>query len=161
MNVNRTCPALTNLPAITLTIGTFCRLDSLLAAEATGSWRPVAQLARKLKQSIVMDEDQIPSSVATMHARIEFRTDASVSHVATLVYPGEGHLYEDALSILTPVGSALLGLSERQSMSFAAPDGTTRTVTVLRILYQPEAERRRRNRRRSDERLGAVPLEAI
>jgi regulator of nucleoside diphosphate kinase len=133
-----------------------------LAADADGgSWRPLAQLAQKLKQAIVMDEDQVPPSVATMHSRIEFRVDASARDAATLIYPGEGHLHEDALSILTPIGSALLGLSEGQSISIAAPDGTARTVTVVRILYQPEAERRRRRRTRLEERFEFAPLEAI
>ena len=163
MNVSQTCRTPTNVPAnlpvIRISIWNFCRLDSLLIADMDGgSWRA---LALKLQQSIVMDDDQIPPSVVTMHSRIEFRTDASVTQVVTLVYPGESYLYEDALSILTPIGSALLGLSEGQSMSFAAPDGTTRTVTILRILYQPEAERRRRSKTHLDERLGVVLLEAI
>jgi hypothetical protein len=61
--------------------------------------------------------------------------------IVTLVYPGERHLFDDGLSVVTPVGAALIGLAEGQSLSYPMPDGAARTITVEKILYQPEAAR--------------------
>jgi regulator of nucleoside diphosphate kinase len=78
-----------------------------------------------------------------MWSRVEFRIEgAAITQVATLVYPGEGHLYEDAISVLTPFGSAVLGLSEGQSISHTGPDGASVELEILRVLQQPEADRR-------------------
>lgn len=145
MNINTATSAITALPQIRMTIWNFCKLDSLLAARADEwSWKAAALLARELKRSIVMDDNQIPPNVATMRSRVEFRIEGTgLIQIATLVYPGEGHMYEDAISVLTPLGSAILGLSEGQSISCAGPDGTSVEVTMLRVLHQPEADRRR------------------
>jgi regulator of nucleoside diphosphate kinase len=91
-----------------------------------------------------MGDSQIPSDVATMRSRAEFRIEGTgLTQISTLVYPGECHTCEDAISVLTPLGSAILGLSEGQSIYYGGPDGTSVEVTMLRILYQPEAARRR------------------
>ena len=162
MNVNQTSGTVAISPVIKITIWNFCRLDSLLAAAGDElSWRASAQLARKLRQSIVMDDDQIPFNVATMRSRVEFRAEGTgLSQIATLVYPGERHLHDDAISVLTPVGAAILGLSEGQSICTARPDGQARTFTMLRVLYQPEADRRRRAAR-ADKPFQPLQLEAV
>jgi regulator of nucleoside diphosphate kinase len=162
MNMNAATSAITALPQIKMTIWNFCKLDSLLIAHADEwCWRAAAQLARELKRSIVMDDNQIPSDVATMGSRVEFRIEGTgLTQVATIVYPGDGHLYDDAISVLTPLGSALLGLSEGLSISYAGPDGRSVEVTILRILHQPEAERRRRARR-ADETVTALQFELV
>jgi regulator of nucleoside diphosphate kinase len=145
VNTNTTTSAITALPPIRMTIWNFSKLDSLLTTRADErSWRVDALLARELKRSIVMDDSQIPSDVATMRSRVEFRIEGTgLTQISTLAYPGECHTSEDAISVLTPLGSAILGLSEGQSIYYGGPDGTSVEVTMLRILYQPEAARRR------------------
>lgn len=152
MSTSTAAGVISALPQIRMTIWNFCKLDSLLAARADKwSWRADALLARELNRSIVMDDSQIPPDVATMRSRVEFRIEGTgLIQVATLVFPGEGHGYENAISVLTPLGSAILGLSEGQAISYAGPDGTSVEVTMLRILHQPEADLRR-GRRRVDE----------
>lgn len=138
-------PAVIDLwPEIKITRWNYYRLDSLLATHTDKwCWRAVKFLAQELRRSTVLDDSQIPPNVATMRSRVEFRVEGTgMRQIATLVYPGEGHLYDDAISILTPVGSALIGLSEGQSISYAAPDGSATTISMLRILFQPEASRR-------------------
>jgi regulator of nucleoside diphosphate kinase len=157
MNTNIATNAITCLPQIRMTIWSFWELNSLLTTRADErSWKADAILARELKRSIVMDEIQIPPDVATMRSRMEFRIEGTgLTQIATLVYPGEGHLYEDAISVLTPLGSAILGLSEGQSISYAGADGTPVAIRMLRILHQPEAARRSGPRRFNDA-FGAV-----
>lgn len=129
------------LPPIQMTAWDFWKLDSLLKARAgSRSWRADAVLQRELQRCTVMQEWQIPPGVATMRSRVEFRVaGAAATQIATLVYPGESHLYADALSVLTPFGSAILGLSEGQSIQHSAPDGSSVEIALLRVLNQPEA----------------------
>jgi regulator of nucleoside diphosphate kinase len=110
---------------------------------ANGPGGPWNNLARELMRSTVVDEREIPANTVTMRSRVEFRAEGiGVRQVATLVYPGENGLYDDAISVLTPVGAALIRLTEGQSIYYAARDGKPATISVARVLYQPEASRR-------------------
>lgn len=57
-------------------------------------------------------------------------------------YPGESGLYDDAISVLMPVGAALVGLTEGKSINYAPRDGKPATISAMPMLYQPEASRR-------------------
>lgn len=137
-------PPAGGVPHITITNWNRARLDSLLSNhKSVWSWRAVEFLVRELMRSDVVDESAIPAGIVTMRSRVAFRDDSlGLRQVVTLAYPGEQALYEDGISILTPVGAALIGLAEGQSISYAAPDGRPKTVTVLQVLYQPEASQR-------------------
>jgi regulator of nucleoside diphosphate kinase len=132
----------TNLPPIRMTAWDFWKLDSLLRARAaTQSWRSDAILRRELQRSAVVWGSPIPPDLAIMRSRVEFRiAGGTAAQVATLVYPGESHLYADAMSVLAPFGAAILGLSEGQSIAHAAPDGSAIQLTLLRVLRQPETD---------------------
>jgi regulator of nucleoside diphosphate kinase len=131
-------------PAIKVTKGNLSQLQTLLSDHAPiRSWRAVEFLLGEMKRATIVDENQTPPNVVTMHSRVEFRHDDSgATQIATLVYPGERDLYEDGISVVTPVGATLIGLAEGQSLSYPAPDGRPTSITVLRILYQPEAAAR-------------------
>jgi regulator of nucleoside diphosphate kinase len=137
---NFTTDAGCGLPPIRMTAWDFWKLESLLKARAgSRSWRADEILRRELRRCTVVQEWQIPPDVATMRSRVEFRVADAATQVATLVYPGESHTCDDALSVLTPLGSAILGLSEGQTIRHTAPDGSPMAVTLLRVLHQPEA----------------------
>jgi regulator of nucleoside diphosphate kinase len=142
--MNPNANAATGLPPITMTICDFWNLHSLLKARADErSWKADAILARELHRSILMDDSQIPANVATMRSQVKFRIEGTgLAQTATLVYPSECHMHADAISVLTPLGSAILGLSEGQSIPHTTPDGTSVQVTVLHVLRQPEAASR-------------------
>lgn len=140
----------TAYPEIKITRADQRQLESLLAEHAPiRSWRAVEFLVRELDRAIIVDDSETPRNVVTMHSRFEYRDDSSgATHVATLVYPGERHLYDDGISVVTPVGAALIGLAEGQSLTYPAPDGGLKSITVTRLLYQPEAARRAARTRR-------------
>jgi len=58
----------------------------------------------------------------------------------TIVYPQDADPSDGKISVMAPVGSALLGLSVGQSIDWCFPDGRPRTLRVVELLYQPEAE---------------------
>ena len=131
-------------PEIQITMDNRQRLNQLLADHAPiRSWRAVEFLIRELRRASVVADEEISGDVVTMRSRVRFQEAGnSAPETVTLVYPGESHLYEDALSILTPLGAALLGLSEGQTISYPRPQGGLRAIRVTEVLEQPEAARR-------------------
>lgn len=96
-----------------------------------------AMLANELVRATVLTPRDIPPSVATMHARLEFRDDVTGDvRSATLVYPDEDDGEPDRVSVLSPEGAALIGLGEGQSITWRTSKGW-RSRTLLSVLYQP------------------------
>jgi regulator of nucleoside diphosphate kinase len=131
-------------PDIQLTRRDFSRLDQLTATRARAEARRVVDfLVSELSRARVVDADRIAPNVVTMHSEVLFRDEESGRERAvTLVYPNEHAAHDGALSVLTPLGAALIGLAEGQTMSFETSDGTARRVTIVRVLHQPEADGR-------------------
>lgn len=108
-------------------------LSNLSDQASTAEW-----LARELARASVVTPDVVPGNVVTMHTRLEYRDDVTDQvRRMTLVYPGEEHWDDQYISVLTPLGVAVLGLSEQQSIRWRTPSGGMRGVTVLRVLFQP------------------------
>jgi regulator of nucleoside diphosphate kinase len=81
----------------------------------------------------------MPPRVVTMRSTVRFRLDGKESEwCKTLVYPKEAGQGDDTVSVLSPVGSALLGLSEGDRIEWTHPDGRILGVEVVEVLYQPE-----------------------
>jgi regulator of nucleoside diphosphate kinase len=133
-----------SFPEITVTRENLWRLDTMLVDHAPiRSWRAVELLVRELMRAKIVDPHAVPPQVATMGSRVAFREkDDRMPGVLTLAYPGTLGLYEDAISVLTPIGAVLLGLSEGQSMCYPGPDGKPKSITLIKVLYQPESTRR-------------------
>jgi len=123
-------------PTITIAKPDYDRLSNLVdSARAT---TPAGEyLAEELDRAQIVEVDEIGSSVVTMHSRVVFR-DESTGDVRTvsLVYPGEENIDEGCVSVLTPVGAALLGLSEGQSIEWGTRTGESRVLTILRLESQ-------------------------
>ncbi|MDB6062768.1 MAG: nucleoside diphosphate kinase regulator [Verrucomicrobiaceae bacterium] len=113
------------------------RLENLLA----GLSQPVAgidALRNELDRADVLAPQQMPSSVVTMNSTVAFAIEESGERFElTLCYPVDAGK-PNTVSILAPVGSALLGLAIGQSIDWSLPGGKTRRVRVIDIVYQPE-----------------------
>lgn len=123
-----------DLPPITLS-GIDCeRLDRLAQAAAATSPRAAEFLAREIARATVVPSGFLLHGVVTMGSHVEFRDDTTnLSRTITLVYPGEADLAEGRLSVLSPVGAALIGLSVGQSIEWQTPSGGWRSLTVLGV----------------------------
>ncbi len=97
-----------------------------------------AWLEEELDRATVVAPETLPPRVVTMHAQVSYRDDVTdqVGRV-TVVYPGEEDADAHAISVLSPVGAALLGLSEGQSIRWRTVSGGFRGLTALRVLFQP------------------------
>lgn len=129
-------------PDITVTKRDFSTIEHLLSSHATDwSWRAVEFLVRELMRATVVDEKAIPADTVTMGSRVEYREKGrSSSQAVTLAYPGERDLPEGAVSILTPIGAALIGLAAGQSICYAGPDGRPVTIKIMKV-HRPEPAR--------------------
>jgi len=84
--------------------------------------------------------EAMPHDVVTMNSTVKFRELKSGEiRVRTLVYPAQMTDSATQLSVLAPVGAALLGLRVGDSIHWTLPGGTTTDLEVLELLYQPEA----------------------
>lgn len=125
-------------PSITITRADLQRLEQML--DRLENYDDAAQaLELELTRAKVVDTAKVPSKVVTMNSRVRCREESTGKEYSlTLVYP-EGVGPEGAVSVLAPVGSALLGLSVGQSIDWPAPNGKQLKLTLLEVEYQPEA----------------------
>ena len=131
------------LPRIVLTRSHHARLSALLPSAAETHPDIGAYLTRELGRAKVVGPEKIGRGIVTMNSRVKFRDDATGERrVVTLVYPGGEDDQAGCISVLSPLGAALIGLEEGQSISFPAADGREKSVTVTKVQYQPEAHGR-------------------
>jgi len=100
-------------------------------------------LHRKLHATRPVEDGDVDPLVVTLNSRVEFRVDDEAPQTRILVRCGfRNGLVGLTLPVTAPRGMALLGLREGQSFEFEE-GGRDRVVTVLRVLYQPQAARSR------------------
>jgi regulator of nucleoside diphosphate kinase len=102
-----------------------------------------AALREELERAALAEPAAMPADVITMNSTALVRVvdDLQQAHEyeLTLVYPRDADGSGDKVSILAPVGSALLGLRVGSSIDWPMPGGRSARLHVLSIRYQPEA----------------------
>ena len=126
------------LPPITMSTSDVEGLQRLATAAASKFPRTADFLRREVDRANLMERGMKVPGLVMMGSRVEFR-DEEAGHVrcVTLVYPHEADLDAGRISVLTPVGAALIGLSVGQSIEWQSPTGGWRSLTVLRV-HDPE-----------------------
>lgn len=115
------------------------RLERLLDSVDEADFPGKADLEAELSRAIVVDAKDIPPKVVTMRSTVKFRIESSSEErCLTLVYPSDVDDSGQTISILAPVGSALLGLSEGDEIDWPKPGGGTLRVRIEEVTYQPE-----------------------
>jgi regulator of nucleoside diphosphate kinase len=93
----------------------------------------------EIKRATKIDSRRISPEYVTMNSLIEVTfLDIGKSMAIRLVYPQDANYKKGQVSVLSPLGCALLGYKAGDSVSFKAPGGT-QTVRIDKVLYQPEA----------------------
>ncbi|MBP3984665.1 nucleoside diphosphate kinase regulator [Pseudoxanthomonas helianthi] len=127
-------------PSLIVSSRDFARLEALLDTPVLRRHPAALALMDELNRAEVRAPEDMPGDVVTMHSRVECRDELSGEiHRLTLVYPNEAEVEKGRVSVLAPVGSALLGLSVGQSIDWNAPGGRALRLRVTGIDYQPEA----------------------
>ena len=81
----------------------------------------------------VVQDGSVPDNVVRMGSTVTFKSDDGNTRTFKLVYPAEESLDEHRISVMTPVGAALIGLAEGQSISWTARDGRKHELTVEKV----------------------------
>ena len=131
--------AMSKAPSLYLTQDDLDRLSDLLEAQG-GRF---AQLEDELVRAVIVPRSEIPRDVVTMNSRVVFENETTGERrEVTLVYPGEADIDAGRISILVPVGTALLGLRVGQSIDWELPSGEKQRYRVIEVPYQPESAQR-------------------
>lgn len=122
---------LPQLPPITITAEDRKALERL----ARASSQTAQYLAREIERARVFQPDRGGPDFVRMGSQVDFRDDVTgEAHRMAVVYPDEADIAVRKISVLTPVGAALIGLSEGQSIEWETPGGDRRSLTVLRVI---------------------------
>lgn len=118
------------------------RLAHLLEAKADQlDPRTVELLEDELARARIVDSSQVPPDVVTMNSAVSFEDlQTGERSEVTLVYPSASSGDRGRVSILAPIGAALLGLSVGDAIEWPMPNGRARRLRVTAVHYQPEAQ---------------------
>jgi regulator of nucleoside diphosphate kinase len=121
-------------PRIVVAAGEHALLTGL-AERAIERDSPVGEyLAEELSRAFIVPDDACASNVVRMGSTVTYREDASGRiRTVTLVYPKDANIDRHQISILTPIGAALIGLSPAQTIQWPSPSGGMETLTVLNV----------------------------
>ena len=115
------------------------RLEALLDSMPANAFAGRAELQAELERAEIVAPDQVPPDVVTMNSTVRFTiAETGETFRLTLVYPKDVGGDAGRISVLAPVGSALLGLAVGDEMQWPRPGGGVSTVRVDEVVYQPE-----------------------
>jgi regulator of nucleoside diphosphate kinase len=122
-----------SVPQITVSNADYERLTDL----ATASLERLPDVARELLSEMdrarIVEAGDVPANVVRMGSTVTFESDDGHTRTMKLVYPADESLDQHRLSVMTPIGAALIGLAEGQSISWTARDGRRHELTVRKV----------------------------
>ncbi|WP_262297777.1 nucleoside diphosphate kinase regulator [Microvirga sesbaniae] len=121
-------------PRITLTATDFAKLSTLAEAAAHTLPDVARELSAELDRAHVLAEGRLRPDAVHMGCQVDFRDDTTGRvQTVTLVYPHEADISKGKVSVLTPIGTALIGLPLGQSIDWTTRTGESRRLTVLQV----------------------------
>jgi regulator of nucleoside diphosphate kinase len=128
--------------SITISTADHDRLLALINS-ARLDWRIPSEhlhsLEGELARATLADPDKLPPDVVAMHSTVRFRDlDTNEVETYTLVYPSEADVTCDRISVLAPIGTALLGFQVGDSVKWRVPQGTRR-LKITKVVQRKSA----------------------
>ena len=128
-----------NPTTIVVTRPDYENIKQLVDKIDTGNLPYVDALLAEIERADVVESQDVPGDVVTMNSTVRFVDENSGrEHQLKLVFPVDAG-QENTISILAPIGCALLGLSVGQNMECSMPNGRTLSLLVKEVIDQPEA----------------------
>ena len=122
------------LPPISIRMCDADRLRNIAEAASEKYPQTTEFLAREIDRAEILTDVHSLPGLVTMESDVTFRDDISLQERSvTLVYPEAADVDAGKISILTPIGAALIGLSVGQTIEFQTPGGRWRSLTVLKV----------------------------
>lgn len=137
MQSKQLTPASRDLPEVFLSSHDVERLEALAERLSDNHDQGKAAFLEELARASVLEPDDMPADTVTMNSIVRFKVDDR-EFCKTLVYPRSAVDSENSVSILTPVGMALIGLRKGARMAWPRAGGGALQIEILDVLYQPE-----------------------
>jgi regulator of nucleoside diphosphate kinase len=129
-------------PSIFITTEDAKKLRHLLRETFHSNYRGseyVGKLAKEIEKASIVQPDQIPSNVITLNSTARLVDQQTKEEmVYTLVFPEDADVSQGKISVLAPIGTAMLGYKTGDTFAWDTPGGK-RSIRVKEVLYQPEA----------------------
>lgn len=122
------------LPALLIGADDYHRLMTMTGGLSEPAAQVAEQLIIELERARVVAQQKLPEDVVRMGSKVSFTTPDGFNRTFQLVYPGEANISEGKVSVLTPVGAALIGLTRGQSFPWTARDGQVLSLTVVDVV---------------------------
>ena len=120
-------------PAIVVGKAEHERLTALAELAMASNPHVADALIGELERARIKADNRMDPHVVRMGSTVEYTTDSGETRKVTLVFPADADIAEGKVSILTPVGTALLGLSPGQSIDWRARDGKRHRLTIGQV----------------------------
>lgn len=125
-----------NLPQLTVSSLDLARLEALIASNEDND--TAIALEEELSRATVVEPSAMPPTVVTMNSTVRFAfVESKEQFELTLCYPRDAGA-PGSVSVLAPIGAALLGLSVGDEIDWPVPGRGHRQVRILELVYQPE-----------------------
>jgi regulator of nucleoside diphosphate kinase len=126
-----------NEEAILITEKDLLRIQHILSFQKSNDYE---NLEIELERAKIISDDEVPSDLVTMNSKVKFlNVQDDKEMIITIVYPSDANFAEGRISVLASIGSALIGLRVGQEINWQFPNGKTKTLKILEVIYQPEA----------------------
>lgn len=101
--------------------------------------KTVKDLLNELQRAEVIDDNKIKNNVVTMNSTVQVKDlNTNEEFTYTIVYPEFADINENKISILAPIGTALLGYKAGDTIEWEVPRGK-RKIKIMKVVYQPES----------------------
>jgi regulator of nucleoside diphosphate kinase len=116
------------------------RLQFIQQMTADADRHDLVELVDELNRAVVVRPEEVPPDVVTMNSRVRLRDlDRDRTFEYTLVYPADADAAAGKVSVVAPIGAAMIGYRAGDELEWRMPDGRQRRFRVEAVLYQPEA----------------------
>ncbi len=113
----------------------------ILALSGVGHTADAADdLLYELERARIRPDHALPRDTVRMGSTVRYRTEAGETRRVRLVYPAAADISQGAVSVLTPIGTALIGLRTGQSITWTTRDGRMSALTILEVADPSEPD---------------------
>jgi len=120
-----------NIQSITITVTDYQKILSLVQNHPS---ELSLMLEDELNRAQIIQDNQLPTDVVGMNSRVHYLDqETGKESIVTLVYPQDANIQENKISILTPVGAALIGLRKGQIIQWPFPNGKDKKIQVIEV----------------------------
>jgi regulator of nucleoside diphosphate kinase len=129
-----------SVPQIIISNADYDRLSDLANASLQRLPEVAQELLDELDRAQIVEGNAVPADVVRMGSTVTFKSDDGQTRTMTLVYPVDESLDQHRISVMTPIGAALIGLGVGQSISWPGRDGKQHRLTVTKVAAPAKAK---------------------